>query len=122
MKKIIVYIINLSYFFPAFALAQGFGQAPVPAPINIAPPADFATSILNVVNYVLGFIGVVALAFFIYGVFRYITAGSNEDQLAESKGTMTSALLGILIMGAAAALINFVVGIMTGSVGGGSRF
>lgn len=120
MKKIIAYIINLSLFFPSLALAQGFGQ--VPAPINIAPPADFGTSILNIVNYVLGFIGVVALAFFIYGVFRYITAGSNEDQLAESKGTMFSALLGILIMGAVATLINFVVGIMTGSIGGGSKF
>ena len=110
----------MSFFIPSFALAQGFGQ--VPAPINIAPPADFSTTILNVVNYILGFIGIVALAFFIFGVFRYITAGTNEDQLAEAKGTMTSALIGILIMAGAAALINFVVGIFTGSIGGGSRF
>lgn len=104
------------------ALAQGFGQAPVPAPINIAPPADFGTSILNIINYILGFIGVVALAFFIYGVFRYITAGSNEDQLAESKGTMSMSLIGILIMGAVTALINFVVGLVTGSIGSGGAF
>ncbi|MDO8511671.1 MAG: hypothetical protein Q7S57_00185 [bacterium] len=108
------------YNFINFALAQGFGQAP--APINIAPPADFGTSILNVINYILGFIGVVALAFFFYGVFRYITAGSNEDQLAESKGTMTGSLLGILIMGVSATLINFVVGFFTGSIGVGSKF
>lgn len=122
MKKIISYIIHLSLFIPSFVSAQGFGQTSVPAPINIAPPANFATTILGVINYVLGFIGIIALAFFCYGVFRYITAGSNEDQLAESKGTMSSALLGILIMGVAATLINFVAGILTGSIGGGSRF
>lgn len=117
MKKIIIFSL---YFIPVWVSAQGFGQ--VAAPINIAPPADFSTTILNVINYILGFIGVVALAFFIYGVFRYITAGSNEDQLAESKGTMTSAMIGILIMGVSAALINFVVGVLTGSIGGGSKF
>jgi len=122
MKKVVAYIIFLSFIIPSLALAQGFGQVTAPAPINIAPPTDFSTTILNVINYVLGFIGVIALAFFIFGVFRYITAGTNEDQLAEAKGTMTGSLIGILVMAGAAALINFVVGLITGSIGGGSRF
>ena len=120
MKKIIAFIIYLSISIPSFVSAQGFGQ--VPAPINIAPPADFGTSILNVINFILGLIGIIAFAFFIFGVFRYITAGGNEDQLAESKGTMTSALFGVLIMGVSATLFNFVVGLVTGTIGGGSRF
>lgn len=114
MKK----LLNLLYLLPLWVSAQGLGSAP--APINIAPPSDFATSILNIINFILGLIGAIALAFFIYGVFRYITAGSNEDQLAESKGTMTSALIGILVMAIAAALINFVVGLITGNIGTGS--
>jgi hypothetical protein len=120
MKKIITNIVSLSLFLPMHVFAQGFGQAP--APISIAPPADFGTTLFNVVNYVLGFIGVVALAFFVYGVFRYFTAGSNEDQLAEAKGTMLRSLIGIIIMAAAAASVNFIVGLITGGIGGGSAF
>lgn len=107
------------YFLPLLVSAQGLGGAS--APINIAPPADFGTQILAVINYILGIIGIVALSFFVYGVFRYLTAGSNEDQLAESKGTMTSALIGLLVMGGAAAVINFLVAAVTGGIGSGSQ-
>lgn len=101
-----------------FSLALAQGLQPAPVPLNTAPQ-DLPTVIIGIINYILGMVGIIALAFFIYGGFRYITAGGNEDTLAEAKRTLSSALIGIIIIGVAAAVVNFVINAFTGNIGGG---
>lgn len=74
---------------------------------------------MNIINYILGIVGIVALAYFIYGGFRYITSGGNEDTIAEAKRILTGAIVGIIIIGVAAAVVNFVINAITGNLGGG---
>jgi len=101
---------------PSIALGQGLQPAPVPA--NTAPQ-DLPTVIMNIINYILGLVGIIALAYFIYGGFRYITAGGNEDTIAEAKRILSSSIIGIIIIGVAAAVVNFVIGAITGNIGTG---
>lgn len=96
---------------PAVAFAQLEGT---PVPPGTAE-GDLATVILNLVNYVLAIVGVIALAYLVYGGFRYITSAGNEETVDEAKRIIFNAVIGIIVIGVAAALVNFVIR----GVGGG---
>lgn len=112
-----IFFIQTALFFPAIVFGQGFGQAPLP--LNVVSSSGSGGDILNILNYVLGFIGAIIIAYLLYGFFRYFTAGTNEDQLAESKSTITGSIISILAIGVTAALINFVVSAITGNLNTG---
>lgn len=74
------------------------------------PPArDLPGTILGIVNFVLILVGILALAFLVYGGFLYITSRGDEDQVATAKSIIVNAVIGIIVIGVAAALVNFVV-------------
>ena len=98
--------------FSAFAQFGGPG-ADLGAGIvqGYAPPArDLPGTILGLINVVLVLVGVLALAFLVYGGFRYITSRGEESEVEAAKGIITNAVIGIVVIGIAAALVNFVIG------------
>lgn len=102
------------FFFPGGPGAGGvFGESVVQ---GYGPPArDLPNTILNVINFVLLLVGVLALAFLVYGGFLYITSHGEEDKVTEAKETITNAVIGIVVLGIAAAVVNFVIGaVLTG--------
>lgn len=103
-------------FVPGVAFAQLVG-APVPSGTS---SGDLASVILNIINYVLAIVGVIALAYLIYGGFRYITSGGNEDTVSDAKNIIINAVIGIIVIGVAAAVVNFVIRGVGGSVPAGS--
>lgn len=109
--------IQTLFLSPVIVFGQGFGQTPVA--LNVTPPSTSGGTILNIFNYVLGFIGTVIVAYLLYGVFRYLTAEGNEDQLKESKSTMLGALISLFAIGLSVALINFIIGALSGNLGNG---
>lgn len=62
---------------------------------------------LNIVFVVVG-----ALAFFmlVLAGFRYILYGSDPNKLSEAKRQIIYALIGIIVVAAAATLVNFIIG------------
>jgi hypothetical protein len=60
-------------------------------------------------------VGVIALGYIVYGGFLYITAHGDSGQVDSAKTTIINAIIGIVIIGVAAALVNFVVTTVTGS-------
>jgi len=106
--------------FPFSAFAQVFGPpvrrgpgADLGAGVvqGYAPPArDLPGTILGIINFVLVLVGVLALAYLVYGGFRYITSRGEESEVEAAKGMITNAVIGIVIIGIAAALVNFVIG------------
>lgn len=71
--------------------------------------------ILNVINFVLGFLGIVAVAIVIYGGILYVTAAGSEEQAGKAKKSITYSVIGIFIIIGSFALINTLL-----SFGGGS--
>lgn len=101
----------LSLLAPSAAWAQGGG----PLGIGVvqgyqAPARNLPLTILLLINYVLGIVGVIALAFLVYGGFLYITSRGDEGQVDTAKRVIFNAVIGIVVIGVAAALVNFVVG------------
>lgn len=103
--------------FSSFATAAG----PNPPPDGggpssgglINPLGDSGTTIpvvlTNVVNWLLGLAGILALLALVWGGIRYITALGNESTAAEAKKIITWAIIGLLVVGGSYAIINTVV-------------
>lgn len=72
-------------------------------PSNV--PTDIRGAIMNITNWVLGFIAIVATLVVIYGGVQYLTAGGNEDAVANAKKTISYGVIGVVIAGLAYALV-----------------
>ncbi|TSC71941.1 MAG: conserved membrane protein of unknown function [Parcubacteria group bacterium Gr01-1014_38] len=80
--------------------------------------------ILNIVNVALLLAAVVALVFLVYGGFRYISSRGEERDVEAAKNTITYAVIGLVLIGIAAAIVNFVIDAVLGGGfpgGGGVR-
>lgn len=62
------------------------------------------------IKTVLGIIGSVALAVFIYGGFLWLTSGGNETRIKKGKDVILWATLGLVIIFAAYAIVGFFLG------------
>lgn len=95
------------------ALAQGLGAPPDIGLSKTSLPA----MIVAVVNYSLVLVAALALAMIVYGGFLYITAHGESQQVEKAKTVIIYAVIGIVVIGLAAALVNFVVGAVVGQTG-----
>ena len=62
-----------------------------------------------VIRGILGVVGSLALALFIYGGFLWMTAAGNTEQVAKGKSTLLWATIGLIIIFSSYALVRFVI-------------
>ena len=65
--------------------------------------------ILNVLNFALTFLGLIAVAFIVYAGFLYVTSGGDDGNMEKAKKIILYAVIGILVILAAFALVNTVI-------------
>jgi len=106
--------------FELLALLVPIARAQLGEPPDVGlPTTELPQLIGNIINFVLILVGVLALAFLVYGGFLYITSRGDEKQISTAKLVILNAIIGIVVIGLAAALINFVVdAILQGGAGG----
>jgi len=85
----------------AFAQISTWGATCRPGGV----PTDIRQAIMNVTNWILGFIAIVATLVIIYGGVQYLTAGGNEDAVASAKKTISYGIIGVVIAGLAYAMV-----------------
>lgn len=73
------------------------------APNNV--PTDIEAAIMNITNFILGFIIIIATLIIIYGGVLYLTAAGNDDQVAKAKSTISAGVIGVVIAGLAYAMV-----------------
>lgn len=71
--------------------------------------ADLEATVINIVQWVLGFLGLIAVIMILYGGFIWITAGGNEDKVASAKKIISAAVVGLIVVLLAWAIVTFVV-------------
>lgn len=71
---------------------------------------SFREIVLVIVNFILGFLGLVAVLFVIYGGFLYVTSAGNNEKVDQGKKIITYAVVGIVIILISFALINTILG------------
>jgi hypothetical protein len=63
----------------------------------------------QLINIVLGFLGIVLLGLILWAGFLWMTAGGNVDQTKAARAYMANAVIGLIIVVAAFAITNFVL-------------
>lgn len=65
---------------------------------------------VDLVNVVIGLIGVAAVVAIILGGIQYVTANGDAGKIATAKNTILYAVIGLVVAILAFAIVNFVVG------------
>ena len=73
------------------------------APSNV--PTDIRGAIMNVTNWILGFVAIIATLIVIYGGVLYLTAAGNEEAVEKAKKTISYGIIGVVICGLAYAIV-----------------
>ena len=77
--------------------------------VNCTQNTGLVSLAVIVLNWILGVAGLVAVIFLIWGGFRYLTAGGNEDSTKAARTTIINALIGLVIIILAYVIVSVVV-------------
>jgi hypothetical protein len=91
---------------PAAALAQGLDFVEPP---QGTAQGNLVDAVIFILNGLLIVAALAAVVFIIIGGIQFIFSQGNEDQAATAKNTILFAVIGLIVIGLAAALVNFVV-------------
>ena len=72
----------------------------------------------NIIQILLGLLGVIAVVIILIGGFKWMTAVGNEDKVSEAKKLLGAGIIGLLIVLAAWALAMFIISRFLYSTGG----
>lgn len=73
---------------------------------------------LAAIEILLFIAGIVAVAYVIYGGFRYVLSQGNPDETGKAKDAILNAVIGLVIAILASAIVRFVAGQFTSGVKG----
>ena len=111
MKK----IVTLAIFAVIFALtAMPVLAATLDTGINYGTATGLGTKdiregVMSIVNVLLGFLGILAIIIILWGGFRWLTSGGNEEKVGEAKKIITAGIIGLVIIFTAYAIATFVI-------------
>ncbi|MDD5438534.1 MAG: hypothetical protein PHC70_05355 [Patescibacteria group bacterium] len=105
---------------PGMVLAQSVGNNPfnqardltnsVGQKAGIANQQSLPSMIGSIINVALGFLGILLLFYMLYAGFLWMTAGGDEKKVQKATSIIQQAIVGLLIIVAAFAVSNFVLG------------
>jgi len=72
---------------------------------------DAPSFIEEVIRIGMTAVAIIAVGVLVYGGFLYITAAGNEDQAKKAKMLVAYAVIGLLLIGVAAIVVNVVIGL-----------
>lgn len=112
-KKISLFIQKSKYAIIMLVCFLFFEKARAAVSIEVINPLGETKTIeellQKVINYFLGLVGVIALFVLIFAGFRYLTAGSSDKRAGDAKTMIKWALIGIVVILAAAGIVNTVI-------------
>jgi len=109
MKKITAIAVMSMVFalsaLPVLALETGIGYGTATG----LGTKDVREGVMAIVNTLLGFLGIIAILIILWGGFRWMTAGGNEEKIGEAKKIITAGIIGLVIIFISYAIATFVI-------------
>ncbi|RYD94777.1 MAG: hypothetical protein EOP54_16910 [Sphingobacteriales bacterium] len=97
-------------------LCKGSGQ--IKSPGEMGGLGNFIwTIVLNIVEMMLYLVGLISLAFIIWGGFKYMISGDNASGTASARKTILNAVIGLVLSIMSFAIVNAVVASIGGTIG-----
>lgn len=106
---------------PVFALSgssgcgSGTGKIENPDEAHLLPYCTFKDLLTKIVQIFLEVAGAVAVIFLMIGGFQYLSSRGNEDAMEKAKKTITSSVIGIVLIVMAFAIVSIINNILTPS-------
>jgi len=82
------------------------------------PDGDLRDLLVNIIKYILSFLGIIAVAVIMYAGYLWMTSGGSADRLAKAKKTLTNAVIGLIIIILSFAIVAFIANLFGDGPGG----
>lgn len=79
---------------------------------------DLRETAANLINVLLGILGLIAVVIVLAGGFKWMTAGGNDEKVGEARKMIFSGVIGLAIIMSAWAISLFVINQLTTATGG----
>lgn len=119
MKKILQAVSTLPALLIGWTVAsRAQAEASVDFPTTFAglSSQDIKVTIGNIVQIVLGFLGILTVLIILLGGFKWMTSGGNEEKIDEAKKLISAGVVGLVIVLAAYAIAGFIVNNLANAV------
>lgn len=83
-----------------------------------AADEDIRDSAVSILQYLLTFLGIIAVVIILYGGFMWMTAAGNDDRVSKAKSIIKAGVIGLIIVLAAFAIVTFVINFATNAING----
>jgi len=109
-KNILFLILIFACFliFSGKAIVEAQSAVSLPDPLD-GQGEDLSLLVGNILNYVLGMLGVLALVMFVYGGLMWMTSGGAKEKIKKGKDTIIWSILGLALIFFSYALLDFVL-------------
>ncbi|OGY51656.1 MAG: hypothetical protein A3J65_02355 [Candidatus Buchananbacteria bacterium RIFCSPHIGHO2_02_FULL_45_11b] len=109
MKKIALIAILTMVFaltaIPALALDTGLSYGTYTG----LGTRDLREGVMMIVQYLLGFLGIIAIIVILYGGFVWLTSAGSEEKVGQAKKIITAGIIGLIIIFISYAIAAFVI-------------
>ncbi len=102
--KSLLFSLSMMLSLPMTVLAAASGYAEPVAPGGVPNAADAPTLILSIINWLLSFLGALAVLMIVVAGIMYITSGGDGDRVDKAKSWLTYAIVGLVV-----ALLGYVI-------------
>jgi hypothetical protein len=86
----------------------------IPNNSGVYEGTSFIDAVELIINWLLGFIGIIVFVIFLFAGFEYATAGDNPDKVKSAQSRMVNAIIGLLILFFAFVVSNAVLSFIFG--------
>jgi hypothetical protein len=76
---------------------------------KIKDTASLNSTIIGIINAILGVVGLIAVVMVILGGISYMTSAGDAAKVKKGKDTILYGIIGLVIVGLAFAIVNFVI-------------
>jgi len=83
-----------------------------------AEDSDVRDMAVTVVKYLITFLGIIAVVIILYGGFVWMTAAGNDDRVSKAKSIIVAGIIGLVVIMAAFAIVNFVINMTNDALDG----
>lgn len=121
-KKIAVFAVFASLLvLPLMAAAQSeFGlEGDFQSTLSGTLPtteASVPTVIAKLINWAMGFLGIIAVVIILAGGFMWMTAAGNEEKVGKAKKLLIAGIIGLVIILAAYVIATYVITQLKGAI------
>jgi len=77
---------------------------------------DLRIAIINIIRFILGFLGLAAVIIILYGGYLWLTADGNPNKIEKAKKTLISAVIGLIIILSAFIIASFIINALIGAL------